>query len=358
MARIAIFHLTHWDQLMGGAELQLSYLVSRHLRQGDEVHVIYIDRNGKPVKGGGESLHAISQLRVPGVFGKTWFLHALKLTSILKSIDPDLIVTRTRSSLAGVCAKYAKKHGKKHRHYVANDNELDGPAAARSLLKIFDRVEWRIFSHVFSGNSELICQNDYQRERLMREYGINARKQTQMAPVPSVTSFDKPDDSLNVVWVANLKQTKRPDLLVELVERLASRRDIRFTMIGADQSNHFDALLDRAKTLDGFRYLGGIPNENVNEILSGAHVLVNTSEHEGFSNVFVQAWLREVVVVSMNSNPDEVLTKENIGFISNTVEGVADVLRQLADDRRTLKDMAARSRDYSLKHHTLDGVDG
>ena len=70
-----------------------------------------------------------------------------------------------------------------------------------------------------------------------------------------------------------------------------------------------DALLDRlVKRIEGnenIEYLEELDMDDANSILERSSVLVNTSMFEGFSNTFIQAWLRRTPVLSLNSDPDE-----------------------------------------------------
>ena len=119
----------------------------------------------------------------------------------------------------------------------------------------------------------------------------------------------KPSDQVTVCWVANLKPLKRPDLLLDLAGQLASRPQVRFLVIGAQQMHgpEWDALLQRLHAAANVDYLGHLAPESVNEQLAKAHLLVNTSDYEGFPNTFIQAWLRGLPVLSLNVNPDALL---------------------------------------------------
>jgi glycosyltransferase involved in cell wall biosynthesis len=357
VSRVVIVHVAHWEQLLGGAELQLSYLAEYYRDRGNEVHVVYVNRNNRVISNEKSLvLHPINEIKTWGVIGKSWFLLAKKVVSMLKSIDPDLLVTRARSSFAGLCASYASNNGKKHKHFVASDAELISPIKVKSFYRLFDHLEWVMYKKVFGCGSELICQNSYQSSYLLTHYSLQAKIMTQVAVEPEQDNFYKPEAYVRVVWVANLKTLKRPELFIKISKMLCHRSDIKFTMIGGDPSGEYNELLATTRDMDNFEYLGQLSNDDVNKVLCSSHVLINTSDYEGFSNTFVQAWLREVVVLSLNSNPDEILTNQNIGYVTGDIETTVNILERFLDNREVMNDKAFRSREYALKNHTLRSV--
>ncbi len=108
------------------------------------------------------------------------------------------------------------------------------------------------------------------------------------------------------------------------------------------------------QTIDNFTYIGEIPNSQVNDMLSKSHVLVKTSWYEGFSNTFVQAWMRKVVVLSMNSNPDNIITNHHLGYLCTSMESMAQALSDLIRYPESRKGMADRSHAFAVENHSLE----
>jgi glycosyltransferase involved in cell wall biosynthesis len=105
------------------------------------------------------------------------------------------------------------------------------------------------------------------------------------------------------------------------------------------------------------RYLGELSQTKVNKLLCRAHLLVNTSDFEGFSNTFIQAWMRRVPVVSLNVNPDGLLDGRTFGMCSgNEARLYEDVAALLADDDR-VRSMGERSRAFALKEFSESNMD-
>lgn len=70
-----------------------------------------------------------------------------------------------------------------------------------------------------------------------------------------------------------------------------------------ESGTYSDTLSTRIALLDNVTYLGERDNGYINNLLEiQADLLVNTSDSEGFSNTFIQAWLRGIPVLSLNSN--------------------------------------------------------
>ena len=105
------------------------------------------------------------------------------------------------------------------------------------------------------------------------------------------------------------------------------------------------------------RYVGQKTHEEVNELLGRAHIFVNTSTHEGFPNTFIQAWLRDVAVVSLRVDPDDVLDRMQVGIAARSEDGLQAAVRRLLENPRECADYARRGMVHATVNHSLKNAD-
>jgi hypothetical protein len=209
----------------------------------------------------------------------------------------------------------------------------------------FDIVEYVIGMWGLKHASHIIVQTDRQ-GRLLRE-GLG------IAPAAVIRNFQplpdslpvKPPGPMQIFWVANLKDFKRPGLFVELAESFAGRSDLVFIMAGRPPAGRrFAPLMQKLTRVPNLRYLGELPIEQVNSVMAEAAVHVNTSSFEGFPNTFLQAWARGAVVASLAVDPDEEgMETLGIGYCAGSMErlhATIDELSHAPDKRRSIAERA------------------
>lgn len=350
-----IVHLAHWDQLLGGAELQLKYVSEYLKKKGAKVHVVFPDRTGVPVDRSIAEPHPIRHMKIPKTFGRTWFRYKMNITQRLDEIQPEVVITRTFSSWAGIVSDYAVEHGLQHLHFVASDGDV-GLTKAASLKKFLDNREFQLGNRVYSGFSKVFVQNAFQQEQLLTRFGLKTTVITQCAPQNDPSLILKDEGPIKVLWIGNMKWVKRPERFIQLAQHFKAEERVEFEMVGGYSSDNYRKMLSEAESLPNFHYSGHMPNEDVNQLLNTAHVLVNTSDVEGFSNTFIQAWLRKVVVISLNSDPDSILTKQGIGVKAETMTNLINTITAMLDNPQELKEKGEKARLYASNYHTVTHV--
>ncbi len=115
-------------------------------------------------------------------------------------------------------------------------------------------------------------------------------------------------------------------------------------------------LVASANDIETLEYLGEKTQDEVNDILSSAHIFVNTSMYEGFPNTFIQAWMRQVPVVSLDVDPDNVFRAEKIGYCAGSYENLRDRVELLIRDRSLREAMGASAREHAIKKHSCTNI--
>jgi glycosyltransferase involved in cell wall biosynthesis len=172
-------------------------------------------------------------------------------------------------------------------------------------------------------------------------------------PVPPPESVHL-EPSGQIIWVNNLKDWKRPDLLVELARRLPQ---FRFVMVGRMAGGRYGEKMRRMlqQASANLEYLGPKPIGEVNALISQSDLLLYTSlAVEGFANSFLQAWFRGVPTLSLFFDIDGIIEREGIGRYSRTFEQLVADVQELMEDGVARQEMGQRARRYAVSHHNAE----
>jgi glycosyltransferase involved in cell wall biosynthesis len=341
---------------MGGAEYQTG-LLAEEISHRPGVAVTYLARHVPP-----EPLSAGLQYTVrsigtdAGLRRRAVFFDAPALWRALKEVRPDVVYQQAKQSYTAVCAAYARRHGVPFFYHVASDADLDHRwiSLHLSVNTPFDIVESLSGDWGICHASHVVVQTERQGATLRARFGrAPAALVRNFQPIP-VALPAKPDGPLQVLWVANFKDVKRPELFVDLAESFAGRDDLQFIMVGRPTSlRRFASLMQRIPTVPNLRYLGEQPVERVYELMANATIHVNTSSFEGFPNTFVQAWARGAVVVSIAVDPDGIMESRGIGYCAGSFDRLGICIEELARSPDRRRDITARAFAYAQQHHSM-----
>jgi glycosyltransferase involved in cell wall biosynthesis len=342
----------------GGAEFQISLLTAA-LQQENRFDVWYLTHHVAPqIKPDGYQVVRIGDgNRVPRLGYVTDFI---PLYRALRTLKPHVIYQRVAGGYTGICAFYARQHHRTTRMiwHVAHTTDVtrEHLDPGRNFLR--PRFEKCSVEYGIRRTDRIVVQTHDQGRLLAANYG---RQADAVIPNFHPVATEQPDKSgpLTVVWIANLKLWKRPDVFVRLARSLADLSGVRFLMLGeppAGDTKWSSQLMQSIQATPNLEFLGHQSAASVNQFLARASIFVNTSVHEGFPNTFVQAWLRDAVVVSLSVNPDQVLNSQGVGIHAATEEGLEKAVRRLLIDPAARADYAKRGRAYAQSTHSVRNI--
>jgi len=339
----------------GGAEYQIGLLIDALFRSGEfEIHYLthFVDERERIRK------YRVSRIGAGGPIPRLGYVvEARSLYRLLREIGPDIIYQRVACAYTAVCALYARRRGVPLVWHVSHDTEL-APGhldRARNFLRL--HLEKWMAQWGARHATSIVVQTELQAELLKKNYRRAADAVIPNFHPRAVETIDK-TGPLTVMWIANLKPWKQPEIFVRLAANLKDREDIRFVMVGAAAAPGKRwpwelALMSDIQETANLQYLGEKSQEEVNALLARAHIFVNTSKHEGFPNTFIQAWLRDVAVVSLHVDPDRVLESGGAGIVAHSEAALVAAVRNLIDAPEARAGVVARGRKHAETHHSL-----
>ena len=355
--RVAIVIPAHWTWRMGGSQQQAMLLIERLAMRHDVSIRYFAARTGDRSNFDDHELVSVAVVDKLHRYGFFW--DYFKLSEELGRFDPDVIYQRVGCAFTGIAARFARRRGIPLVWHIASDSSClpSGPIWPK-VRRPHSLIESWLAGHGPRFADLIVAQTSNQADLL---HSNHRRKPDYIIPnfqpVPPATN--KSSVQMQICWIANLKELKRPELFVRLAEILSDQADCRFIMVGAPygvaaQQNKFEARVRRCANLD---YLGQLNTRQVGEILAKTHIAVNTSRWEGFSNVFIEAWLNSAPVLTLGIDPDGVFQTEELGYCCASVEEMAQRIREFASDRVKLQAVGELCRKYAIERHSLENAD-
>jgi glycosyltransferase involved in cell wall biosynthesis len=342
----------------GGAEYQIACLLDV-IGPSGEYDIYYLAHYISPTVS--SKYYRIVQI---GKSGRTsrlgYMIDAMPLYRALRKIKPDVIYQRVAGGYTGICAYYARVHRIRLVWHVASDSDVSHDSSMYGRNPFRRLFEKRSIEYAVRRASCIVTQTRDQAEKLEVNYG---RKSDATIPNfhPLPTEPLEKTGPTAVLWVANLKPAKRPEAFVRLAAALSDLAEVRFLMVGtaaeSESTGWCGALMNLINATPNIEYLGARHQDEVNQLMARSHVFVNTSIQEGFPNTFIQAWMRQVPVVSLSINPDQVLDKEGVGIHAGSEQVLAEAVRMLVTHPVSLQDLAARAQAYAMRDHSMRNAD-
>lgn len=340
----------------GGSEYQ-AYLLAQKLRKWFEIFYISVgqSKEEKIIDNG----ITIYTLQSPKIFyvKNAYFLLKSKIFKILKYENPDFVYQRVAYSVTGIAAQYCKGHRCKLIWHIANKPDVEVQRVHFSKRILIDYIEKKYLEYGIKNADYIIGQEEYHSQMISKNYG---RKCTaiinKFLPVEKKEIVKKLP--IKIIWIANVKPAKQPELFIKLASRFMSNKNLSFIMVGRPAGGDYHRyLIKQIQKVKNLRYLGELPIDEVNDILCDSHVFVNTSLYEGGPpNTFIQAWMRETPTVSLNTDPDNIIKKNKLGFHSGSFEQMVKDVRFLIQHPRIREKMGRRARKYAISEYDINKI--
>jgi glycosyltransferase involved in cell wall biosynthesis len=345
---------------LGGAEIQTYYYAKEFSKQGWDVTFLSVR---KP-----KTLNQFDNTNINIVLynnSKLFILNWLKILWLLFEINADIYYNRHHNSILGLFALKCMVSKSKFIWSTMHDEQCSVEYLNNKLLKRYSRRSWiirilggvkRYFEkklYIFGGKNadHIFVQNITQKEIIKSDFNRDSIIIYNSHPLPKE---NKKGSKSHVIFVSTMKEFKRPSLYADIVRKLNTLK-INFIVIGENFSDESKAKkLKKVYGENHINYLGKKSIDEVNSYIASSSVLVNTSDSEGFPNTFIQAWLRGIPVVSLKIDPDDIIMKNNLGFVCGDNLNIASKkIRLLTQDEDLWNEYSHRCYRYAASNFNI-----
>ncbi|SFI17606.1 glycosyltransferase family 4 protein [Bradyrhizobium sp. Gha] len=335
---------------IGGEEVQQTLLAKALVARGYQVCIVVGDY-GQPDAETWQGITAYKTYRAEAGLPVLRFAYPrwTATWAALMRADADVYYTSSAAMRVGLVAMFCRRHGRGLVHRLAHDTDAD----PEKLLIRYTRDK-KLYEYGLRRADSVLCQHSGQQRTLFANYGLTSVVADMLVDPPD-RQLDRDQRDLEILWVNNLRDFKRPELAIELARRMPSRQ---IHMVGGPQPGYselYSKIESAAKELPNLTFRGRVPYHAVGDLYDRAKIFVNTSQTEGFPNSFLQSWRRGVPVVSF-FDPDGLIKREGLGASPQSIDEMAHVIDRLVADETEWRKASERCRSYMNRVHGDDVV--
>lgn len=331
----------------GGAERQI-YLLSTALAEDTNVHVVVGDYGqAKTEQYEGVTLHRAYPLH-PRQSIIQPVKHFFILGAAMRRADADVYVYRGSPRNAAFVYLWTRLLNRKWVYNMASDEHITTYTTSWPVQRLFNRS--------LRDADAIIAQTNRQQQILAESYGVDS------TVVPNGYPSSKTGDTVDreyLLWVGRFhEEQKQPHRLLEVAAQLPEQN---FRLVGPvdDSVPYQREVRNRARNMPNVEFIGAVPPDQIHEQYRHAIAVVNTSNHEGFPNTFLEAWRQETPVVSLNIEPGRYLDDSiDSLYAGGDVDRLVELCERLATDPSYRQKIGETSHTYFEKHYDIKQVAG
>jgi glycosyltransferase involved in cell wall biosynthesis len=329
---------------VGGSEVQQAFIAPELARRGYDVSMISMDfgqREGELVKGVRMLKMHAPKAGVPVL--RFVYPRLTSLWSAMVRADADVYYLRSAGVTMGFIARFAQSHQKLAVFASASDFDFDPKLPLIRFAR--DRALYRYGVR----NAHCVVVQSERQAQMCRQTFMRDSAVINSCYGYSGTSGNREGV---ILWVGRVHPVKRPELFLDLVQRLPQ---YRFRLVGGseDRVADFAALCDRGRALGNVEMPGFVPYADVEPHFDGASLLVNTSLGEGFPNTFMQAWSRGIPTVSF-FDPNARMNGVDVGTVVPDLDSMERAVLQLKTDAALWHEQGSRAANHFRLHYTVE----
>jgi glycosyltransferase involved in cell wall biosynthesis len=327
-------------QYVGGESVQHVLLARAWRDLGHEVSMIVHD-HGQGRVTDVDGIRAVAPYAREDGIPVLRFAHP-RLTGMIaamREIDADVYYQSPAGAATGITAWFCRRHRKRLIVRIASDLAC---IPGKQLIRYWrDR---KIYEYGLRNADLIVAQSEQQRALLRQNYGVKSEVLDMAVEMPS---GPPPHKDLDVLWVANLRPVKRPEVVLDLARRMPK---VRFTLAGGalpGADDYYRTVRDAASSIPNLTFPGAVPYTEVGALFSRAKIFLNTSQIEGFPNTFLQAWVRGVPVVAF-FDPDSLIKQRALGHTATDMDDMVNAIERLLSDDAERQRTGERARAYAI----------
>ena len=277
-----------------------------------------------------------------------------KNIAIYDEIDADIYIVPGNSFFSAEAASYCAKKGKKYVFLSGSDMdyypEFKDDPNGRDIYGVPHSVK----HYCIRQADAHIVQTERQAKMLYDAY--HRSSVVVKNPIDIRQKFERNLNPRSILWVGKSdERVKRPSLALELARRMP---EFQFIMImnAVNVKAQVESVRQAGK-LPNITLIDHVPFEEIESYFAIAWVHLNTSAFEGFPNTYLQAAKYGVPTVSMNVDPDGMLSHYSCGLVcGENLNQCEKGIRQLMRDDDMYAKLSHNSLEYVREHHDKDNA--
>jgi glycosyltransferase involved in cell wall biosynthesis len=213
----------HADAYVNGESVQHLLLARAWRDLGLEVSVVVFD-HGQGAERMHDGIRAIAAHQRQGGLPGLRFVHPRMtgLVAALAAADAEVYYQSPSGSATGVTAWFCRQRARRMVYRVASDANC---VPGKQLIRLWrDR---KLYEYGLRRAHLIATQTLAQRQLLLEHYGVSSVTVNMAVEAPA--SAGRAPRDIDVLWVSNLRNVKRPELVLELARQLPH---VKFTLAG------------------------------------------------------------------------------------------------------------------------------